>query len=263
VLVLALLLAAACESDERAVEPLAASPPATSPVPPAPTVRGRVVNVYPHDRTAFTQGLIFHDGFLFESTGQNGRSTVRRVDLVSGEVLQQRSLDVRYFGEGLTELGGRLAQLTWQARAGFFYDPATLAVEETFSYSGEGWGLTDDGRRFIMSDGSDALRFFSAQTFAETGRLRVRDGSTPVVQLNELEFVRGEIYANVWHLDRIARIDPESGRVLGWIDLSDLLAPGEVRDPEAVLNGIAYDEEGDRLFVTGKNWPKLFEIAVD
>jgi len=221
------------------------------------------VSVFPHDPTAYTQGLIFHDGFLYESTGQRGQSTIRRVELETGEVLDQRPLDFRYFGEGLTEVGGSLYQLTWQAGTGFVYDPVSFALTRTFSYAGEGWGLADDGSRLILSDGTDALRFFDQTTLQETGRVRVRDGAVPVVQLNELEVVSEELYANVWHADRIARIDPDSGRVLGWIDLAGLLAPGEVRDPEAVLNGIAYDPDGDRLFVTGKLWPKLFEIVVD
>ena len=260
--VLPLAMLVACRSDRPAAD-TTAPPATTAPTePPAATVRGRVVNVFPHDAGAFTQGLVFHDGFLFESTGQYGRSSLRRVAPSTGEVLQQRPLGFQYFAEGLTELDGRLMQLTWQARAGFVYDRTTFDLEDTFSYSGEGWGLTDDGTRLIMSDGSDALRFLDPVSFVETGRVRVRDGSAPVVQLNELEFVRGEVYANVWHANRIARIDPESGQVLGWIDLAGLLAPGEVSDPEAVLNGIAYDEDEDRLFVTGKYWPKLFEIAV-
>jgi glutamine cyclotransferase len=227
-----------------------------------PTSRYRIVNVYPHDPQAFTQGLIFRDGFLYESTGHRGRSTLRKVRLETGEVVQQRSLDPQYFGEGLTASHDRLIQLTWQAGRGFVYDPATFEVTRTFDYLGEGWGLTSTATHLIMSDGSTVLRFLDAQTFEEQRRIVVRDHRGPVADLNELELVGGEVWANVWHTDRIARIDPASGAVRGWIDLSGLLAPGEVSHPEAVLNGIAYDAGGDRLFVTGKYWPKLFEIQL-
>jgi glutamine cyclotransferase len=220
----------------------------------------KVVNVFPHDPTAYTQGLIFRDGFLYESTGLNGRSTLRKVKLETGEVLQQHRLDSKHFGEGLAVWKGQLVQLTWQSNVAFVYDLLTFAPRRTFSYRGEGWGLTDDGRRLILSDGTDELRFLDPQTFREIRRVRVRDGGAPVRDLNELEFIRGEIYANVWHTDRIARISPQTGQVTGWIDLRGLMATGYRLDPEAVLNGIAYDAVKNRLFVTGKLWPRLFEI---
>ena len=225
--------------------------------------RYRIVNTYPHDPQAYTQGLVYRDGFLFESTGLRGRSSLRKVRLETGEVVQQERIDAQYFAEGLTAWNGRLIQLTWHAKLGFVYDLASFRLLRTFSYPGEGWGLTHDATRLIMSDGSDMLRFLDPTTFADRGRVSVRDGSVSVKNLNELEFVRGEIYANVWHTDRIARISPETGLVLGWIDLTGLLSPVYQLDPEAVLNGIAFDAERDRLFVTGKLWPKLFEIKVE
>ncbi len=223
----------------------------------------RIVNVYPHDPQAFTQGLIYRDGFLFESTGRYGLSFLRKVGLETGEVVQEQPIDVQYWGEGLADWDGRLIQLTWRSNVGFVYDLASFNLQDTFQYSGEGWGLTDDGTQLILSDGSDTLRLLDPASFQERGRLSVRDGSVSVRDLNELEYVQGEIYANVWHTDRIARISPESGRVVGWIDLTNLLSPVyQLDDPEAVLNGIAFDAENDRLFVTGKLWPRLFEIEL-
>ena len=223
----------------------------------------RVVNEYPHDAAAYTQGLIYRDGFLFESTGLHGRSTLRKVKLETGEVVQRVPVDSTYFAEGLTEWNGQLLQLTWQSQLGFLYDLATFTLQRTFTYAGEGWGLTHDRTRLILSDGSARLRFLDPKTFQETGGVTVRDGTRNIRDLNELEYVRGEIFANVWHTDRIARIDPESGRVTGWIDLRGLLPRVYQLDPEAVLNGIAFDEAHDRLFVTGKLWPKLFEIRIE
>ncbi len=222
----------------------------------------RVVREYPHDPEAFTQGLIYRDGFLFESTGLNGRSTLRQVRLETGEVIRQRPLAPQYFGEGLTDWSGTLVQLTWKANRGFLYDLVSLEGQGTFQYPGEGWGLTHDRQRLIMSDGSSSLRFLDPATLRETGRLAVRDGRQPVLNLNELEFVRGEIYANVWQTEVIVKIAPGSGQVVGWIDLGGLRPPVKPGTPIDVLNGIAYDAEGDRLFVTGKLWPKLFEIVV-
>jgi glutaminyl-peptide cyclotransferase len=222
----------------------------------------KVVNVYPHDRAAYTQGLIYRDGFLFESTGLNGQSTLRKVKLETGAVVQQHRLDPMHFGEGLAAWKEQLVQLTWQSKIAFVYDRVTFAPRRTFSYSGEGWGLTQDGAHFILSDGTDQLRFLHPDTFREVRRVHVRDGGVPVRDLNELEFVRGEIYANVWHTDRIARISPRTGQVTGWIDLRGLMSTGYRLDPEAVLNGIAYDAANNRLFVTGKLWPRLFEIRV-
>lgn len=222
----------------------------------------RVVNVYPHDADAYTQGLIYRDGFLFESTGLNGRSTVRKVKLETGEVVQQHRVNQAHFAEGLTEWNGQLVQLTWRSNIAFVYDLASLAPRQTLNFSGEGWGLTHDRQAFILSDGTEYLRFLALGTFREIRRVVVRDGSAPVKELNELEYVRGEVYANVWHTDRIARISPQSGRVTGWIDLRGLMSTGYELDPEAVLNGIAYDAGEGRLFVTGKLWPNLFEIEV-
>lgn len=235
----------------------AASPPVAAPV------QGyELIRVYPHARDAFTQGLIYLDGYLYESTGLNGASSVRKVDLVSGRVLQRHDVDGRYFGEGLTHWESNLIQLTWRNGVGFVYDRASLRPRQSFRYAGEGWWLTQDGRRLIMSDGSATLRFLDPLTFRETHALGVRDGGKPVTMLNELEYVRGEIYANVLGSDRIARISPATGQVLGWIDLSGLLSPAERTGTVGELNGIAYDEKRDRLFVTGKRWPKLFEIRV-
>jgi glutamine cyclotransferase len=229
-----------------------------------PSIYGyRIVNVYPHDSRAFTQGLVYHEGFLFESTGRYGRSTLRKVRLESGEVIQQHPLGARYFAEGLTDWGDSLIQLTWRSGIGFVYDLRTLMVWREFTYLGEGWGLTHDRERLIMSDGSSNLRFLNPATFEEIGRLPVRDKGEPVENLNELEFVRNDIFANVWHTGRIAIIEPRSGQVVGWVDLSGLLSNRDRTDPEAVLNGIAYDTAGDRLFVTGKLWPKLFEIQLE
>ena len=223
----------------------------------------RIVNTYPHDPRAYTQGLIYRDGFLFESTGLNGHSSLRKVKLETGEVIQQESLDQGYFAEGLTDWNGRLVQLTWQSNTGFVYDLASFRLLSTFRYSGQGWGLTHDRKRLIMSDGSEYLRFLNPESLQETGRIAVRDGSVPVTNLNELEYVQDEIYANVWHTDRIARIAPQSGQVVGWINLQGLLPTVYQLDPEAVLNGIAYDAVQRRLFVTGKLWPKLFEIRLE
>jgi glutaminyl-peptide cyclotransferase len=222
----------------------------------------RVVNVYPHDRQAFTQGLIWYGGFLYEGTGLNGASSLRKVRLETGRVVQQHSLDRQYFGEGITEWGGRLLQLTWKSNQGFIYDRSNLKVRGTFRYPGEGWGLTHDRGRLIMSDGTAALRLIDPRTLRETGRLIVRNGNVPLADLNELEFVRGEIFANVYQTDWIARISLQTGTVTGWIDLRGLLPEADRLIPVDVLNGIAYDEGGDRLFVTGKLWPKLFEIEL-
>jgi glutaminyl-peptide cyclotransferase len=227
----------------------------------APVSTYRIVKIYPHDRAAFTQGLVYLDGVLYEGTGQNGQSSIRKVRLENGEVLQQQPLDPKYFGEGIVIWKKSLIQLTYTAEIGFVYDLVSFQRVRTFNYSGEGWGLTHDGARIIMSDGSSSLRFLDPETLRETGRLAVKDAGVPVRDLNELEFVKGEILANVWRTERIARISPKTGQVTGWIDMSGLLDPHD-RAGIDVLNGIAYDAAGDRLFVTGKLWPKLFEIRI-
>jgi glutaminyl-peptide cyclotransferase len=221
-----------------------------------------VVNTYPHDAQAFTQGLIFQDGQLLESTGLEHHSTLRRVELQTGKVLQKVDVPGYYFAEGMTLFGGKIYQLTWQAEKGFVYDPKTFQKTGEFPYDGEGWGLTHDADSLILSDGTPRIRFLDPNTYAVKRTITVTDAGRPVEEINELEYVRGEIYANIWHRDRVARVDPSDGHVAGWIDLSGLLKPGEVTSEEAVLNGIAYDEQGDRLFVTGKLWPKLFEIKL-
>jgi glutamine cyclotransferase len=222
----------------------------------------RIVNTYPHDNTAFTQGLLFADGILYEGTGLHGRSTLRKVALETGDVLQRLELPRQFFGEGIAVMGNRVYQLTWRSRVGFVYDKESFALLRQFNYSTEGWGLTHDHRHLIMSDGSATLRFLDPETFAESHRVAVGDFSAPVRHLNELEHVRGEIYANVWQTDRIARIAPRTGQVLGWIELEGLLGPEDRARPVDALNGIAYDEKNGRLFVTGKWWPKLFEIEL-
>jgi len=228
----------------------------------APVDTYRVVQAYPHDPTAYTQGLIYRDGFMFESTGLNGRSTLRKVRVTTGEVLQVRRIDPAYFAEGLVDWRGQLVQLTWQSNVAFVYDLAGFTPRGTFTYPGEGWGLTRDDAGLIMSDGTADLRFLDADTFREVRRVTVTDGGVPVTELNELEYVRGEVWANVYMTDRIARIDPKSGRVLRWIDLKGLMATGYNLEAGAVLNGIAFDPGKNRIWVTGKLWPRLFEIEI-
>jgi glutamine cyclotransferase len=223
----------------------------------------RVVHAYPHDSQAFTQGIIYLNGHLYESTGIQGRSSLREEDLETGRILKYQALSSRYFGEGLTNWGNTLVQLTWQSHTALIYDLNTFRFLRTLHYPYEGWGLTQDGKNLILSDGSSKLYFLDPATFREVRRINVTDHGAPVDQLNELEFIHGEIYANIWHKDRIARIAPATGKVVGWIDLTGLLPPGSVTDPEAVLNGIAYDSVHDRLFVTGKLWPKIFEIKLE
>ena len=246
---------------EHAAQQKPAKPAASSA--PAPVHGFKVVRSYPHDPQAFTQGLEFVDGVLYESTGMNGRSGIRKVNLATGEVLQVQPLDAAYFGEGITVWKNRIVQLTWQSGLGFVYDRQTLQQQRTFKYTGEGWGLTHDGTRLIMSDGSDSgtLRLIDPETLRQTGTLMVKDGGRPVPRLNELEYVKGEIFANVWQSERVAVISPSTGRVTAWIDLHGLLDPREKAGVD-VLNGIAYDAKGDRLFVTGKLWPRIFEIQV-
>ena len=228
----------------------------------APVYTYRIVNEYPHDPGAFTQGLFYDAGVLYEGTGRRGRSSLRRVDLESGKILDIRSLPPGLFGEGIAAWSDRILQLTLRAKKGFVYDKETFEIEREITYSTQGWGLTFDGRNFIMSDGTSALAFLEPESFERVGQVIVKDGDRAVLGLNELEYVKGEILANVWRTDLIARISPATGEVIGWVDLSGLLNPEERSDSTDVLNGIAYDEENDRLFVTGKHWPRLFEIEI-
>ena len=236
---------------------------APKPHPSNPSDTYEIVHVYPHDSEAFTQGLIYVDGHLYESTGLNGRSSIRMEDLSTGKVLQRYDLPAEYFGEGLTAWGSTLVQLTWRSHKGFVYDRFSFSLLRTFPYAGEGWGLTHDTKQLIMSDGTSYLRFLDPKSLQETRRIQVTDeAGHPVQNLNELEYIGGEIYANIWEADKIVRISPRTGRVLGWIDLSRIIDKAELESSDAVLNGIAYDSTGARLFVTGKLWPKLFEIRV-
>lgn len=231
--------------------------------PPSANAKGyQIVNVFPHDPKAYTQGLLFANGALLESTGRPGQSSLRRVELETGKVLNKVEVPRPYFAEGLALLNGKLFQLTWEHGVGFIYDAASFNKLGEFKYSGEGWGLTTDGSSLILSDGTNRLRFFDPETFALRKSINVLDGGRLIANLNELEFVKGEIYANIWHAERVARINPSTGSVSGWIDLTGLSKLNDSSDEEAVLNGIAYDGATDRLFVTGKLWSKLFEIRV-
>jgi len=222
----------------------------------------RIVRAFPHDPTAFTQGLAYRDGFLYESTGLNGQSSLRKVRLETGEVVRQVELAPEFFGEGITLFQNEIVQLTWQSHTGFVYSLSDFRLLRQFSYSGEGWGLATNGHEIFLSDGTPEIRVLEAGTLKEKRRFRVHDGEASIDQLNELEFVNGEIFANIWQTDRIALISPQNGEVVGWIDLKNLLSPTYRREPGAVLNGIAYDSNRKRLFVTGKLWPSIFEIRV-
>ncbi len=230
--------------------------------PPVPMYSYSVVSVFPHDRKSFTQGLVYLDGMLLESTGLNGQSSIRKVELETGKILQHVDLSPEYFAEGLAELGGRMFQLTWQNTKCFVYNLDSLRLEKEFSYTGEGWGLTTDGQWLIMSDGTDQIRVIDPSSFAVMRTISVTNRSRPLNHLNELEYVKGEIFANIWQTQYIARIDPANGKVIGLIDLSGLLPKNDYDATTDVLNGIAYDSKSDRLFVTGKHWPKLFEIRL-
>ncbi|MFZ0826970.1 MAG: glutaminyl-peptide cyclotransferase [Verrucomicrobiia bacterium] len=242
---------------------LTGSAPTCSPLPGTPVYTYRVVSTWPHDRDAFTQGLVCVNGGLLESTGLYGRSSLRRVDLLTGRVLQQVTVPPEYFAEGLTALRGKLYQLSWQNQTGFVYDQATFRRQQEFSYAGEGWGLATDGQSLILSDGTDRIRFLNPATFAVERTISVSDHGRPVGRLNELEYVKGEIFANVWQTDFVVRINPATGAVTGWIDFSGLLSPADRDASTDVLNGIAWDAAGDRLFITGKFWPKLFEVRLE
>ena len=227
-----------------------------------PVYTYRVVNAYPHDRNAFTQGLVFENGFLYEGTGIRGHSTLRRVELETGDILQIYALPAQFYGEGITIYGNKIIQLTWQSNIGFVYDKDSFDLLQEFNYQTEGWGITHDEKHLIMSDGTSTLYFLDPETLGEIGRIEVCDNDGPVTRLNELEYVQGEIYANVWQTDRIARIVPQTGQIIGWIELKGLLSPEDRSEQVDVLNGIAYDAKDDRLFVTGKLWPRLFEIEL-
>src|SRR3954463_5885170 len=226
----------------------------------APVYKYTIVHAYPHDADAFTEGLEYHDGFLYESTGLNGKSSIRKVKLETGEVIQNRNISKDYFGEGITFWKDEIFQLTWSTEIGFVYDAKTFASKRSFNYKGEGWALTHNADSLIMSDGTSETRFIDPATFKERKRITVTDGGVPIKYVNELEWIKGEIFANIYTTDYIARIDPSTGHVTGWIDVRGMLP--RQNDGNTVPNGIAYDAEHDRLFVTGKNWPRLFEIRL-
>jgi len=230
---------------------------------PTEIIRYKVVREYPHDKTAFTEGLFYRDGFFYESTGGKGKSTLRKVEIKTGKVLKSVEVPEKYFAEGITLMDSRIYQLTWKERRGFIYDANSMKEEGRFTYNGEGWGLTSDGKHLIVSDGSSSLYFLKPGPMRRVRHIKVHNGNGPVKNLNELEFIKGYIYANVWMTDTIVKISPDTGEVVGQIDLIELLKNGRPEDEEGVLNGIAYDEKGDRVFVTGKLWPKLFEIKLE
>jgi len=256
------LALAACAPEPQVQASAAPSAAAATPTP----VIGygyTVVRTYPHDRGAFTEGLFYRDGFLYESTGLEGRSFISKKELDTGKTVMQRDLDRKYFGEGIVDWKDRLIQLTWKNEVGFIYDLKDFKPMGQFRYPGEGWALTHDGKRLIMSDGTPFIRFLDPETLKETGRIQVTANGKPLDNLNEVEWVKGEIYANVWQTNFIVRINPVSGAVVGVVDLTGILTPADVAGQTVdVLNGIAYDAGGDRLLVTGKFWPKIFEIKL-
>jgi glutamine cyclotransferase len=222
----------------------------------------KIINTYPHDPEAFTQGLDFENGTLYEGTGLYGKSSLRKIDLETGKILQIRNLSSEFFGEGVSVFGNRIIQLTWKANIGFIYDKNTFDLLHEFNYSTEGWGVTHDGNRIIISDGTDTLYFLDPETYEVVDEIKVFDETGPVTRLNELEYIQGEIYANVWQTDRIAVISPQTGEVTRWIELDGLQSEEDNVGSAGVLNGIAYDEKNNRLIVTGKLWPKIFEIEL-
>ena len=222
----------------------------------------RIVHQYPHDPAAFTQGLVYSGGYLYEGTGTHGQSWLRKVELETGKVVRESRLPDSYFGEGIALWKDKIFQLTWQSKIGFIYELTSFKPAGSFLYQTEGWGLTQDGKRLILSDGSTYLSFRDPGNFQETGKIQVTENGAPVPNLNELEFIRGEIWANVWQTDRVARINPATGKVTAWIDLSGLRSEMEKLGRVDVLNGIAYDAARDRIFVTGKWWPRMFEIKL-
>jgi glutaminyl-peptide cyclotransferase len=237
--------------------------PLPSTIEAVPTCTYQVVRSYPHDKAAFTQGLVYENGVLYEGTGRYGQSSIRKVELETGRVLQVFNLPAEYFGEGITIYQDKIIQLTWKNQTGFVYDLESFSLLRDFTYPSEGWGLTHDGKNLIMSDGTSKLHFLDPETFAETGSVEVKDRGSPVVYLNELEYIKGQIYANIWQTDKIAIIDPQNGNITAWIDLTGIIKPGDYTDNIDVLNGIAYDAASDRLWVTGKLWPRLFEIRLN
>ena len=259
ILVIALVaLFVGCVENRAPMHTPTPCPPDTTPV-----YSYKIVNTYPHDQKAFTEGLVFEDGYLYEGTGIQGESTLRKVEVETGKVLKEYHLPTQFFGEGVTIWEETLIQLTWQSRIGFVYDKESFLLLREFTYPTEGWGITKDGTHLIMSDGTATLYFLNPETFEEVRRIEVHDMGVPLTNLNELEYIQGEIYANVWLTNRIAIISPETGRVVGWIDLGGLLSKEDRLQPVDVLNGIAFDAPRDRLFVTGKYWPKLFEIKLE
>jgi len=271
---LTLLLLIACdagrESARESISPQAEKIPVSSSMQTGNAAQGdevpvygyEVVNSWPHLRSHFTQGLVYHDGKLYESTGQYGSSLLCRLDLKSGEVKKKVDVDRQYFAEGMTILNDRIFQLTWQAHKGFIYDLKDFKPVGEFAYEGEGWGLTNDGQSLIMSNGTNKLHFLDPQSFSVVRTIEVFDHGQPLLDLNELEYIKGEIYANIWHSDRIVRIDPKTGKIVAWIDLTGLRPSDDSGDSDNVLNGIAYDSKNDRLFVTGKRWSRLYEIRL-
>jgi glutamine cyclotransferase len=230
---------------------------------PVPTLSYKIMRTYHHDPDAFTQGLVIDMGVLYESTGNYGKSTLRRVDLSSGDILQLYALPAQFFGEGITVFDNKIIQLTWKSGVGFVYEKNSFTLLQIFRYPGEGWGITQDGKNLIMSDGSSTIRFLNPETFEEERRINVTDESGPVTLLNELEYVRGTIYANVWKTNRIALINPETGKVTGWLDLTGIMTKELPQKKDSgVLNGIAYDSGKEALYITGKNWPLLFQIEL-
>ena len=286
IVVLITMLTTACQSQptptlstptpfpatETAVSPT--SPPPTEvayPVPDTPestqstpaNYTYEIINSYPHDPAAFTQGLIYLDGILYEGTGRYGQSSLREVDLETGNVNTISTIPEQYFGEGITIFDDKIYQLTWQNQTGFIYDQDSFELLDTFTYPTEGWGLTHNGEQLIMSDGTDHLYYLDPNTLEINHKVSVTDEhGNAIVRLNELEYIDGEVYANIWQTNRIVRINPDTGQVTAWIDLTGLLSPESITQPIDVLNGIAYDEQNGRLFVTGKLWPTLFEIEL-
>jgi len=253
-----IFISQSCKKDPEPPKP---NPPQNT-IPPAPVYSYELVNTWHHDPEAFTQGLQFYNGYLYESTGLNGRSSLRRVELKTGKVLQKIDIPNEYFAEGMTILNGKIYQLTYQTHTGFIYDLKTFEKLGSWQYEGEGWGLTNDGKELIMSNGSNKINFLDPSSLSITRTIEVFEEGYSLENLNELEYIKGEIYANIWQTDRVVRIDPVTGKVIAWVDLSGLLMPQERTEKVDVLNGIAYDEKEESIFVTGKLWPKLFEIKL-